>query len=792
MKIKRILFFNVCFLCCLFMNALFAQAQNIHVILATDLSQLSDGGLLKSIICDSENITQFFKKNVPQDKLKLYQVNSHRVTPENIIAKIKEVQANKDDTVVFYYSGHAANDGFNGGHYFQLVDKDGKDTSIARAEVLNKLIDLNAHLTILLTDCCNIHQQRNIKKDASAGSTRGSSDLPSQFSPVIKKLFIDQEGVVDMTTSCPDQSSFGTKDGTGSIGTICWVELWNNYNDMFKENPNLSKDWQKFLDDSIPMFDKLFQETFKGTATTQTTQTPYAYDLPGRPRFGIRAQTLGTGIGNVVILEVAPNMPGDKAGLKVNDIIIRINNKEILDENDYDKAIDESPKKAIINFKRDNKELEVIATLNGMPKTNRVNFGKIGLVIEELSVKEVVADKPAFNAGMKEKDIIVKINNNEIKKAEDIIAAIDSIKDEDMIINITFTREGKENSLAIFTGNYPKGTPVVGINMRGNNNKVYKVIKGSPADRAGIKENCRVIKFNGKDVSNGTQFGKLIDAAVKKKQAKVVIVIQKVDKETEELNLILNLAASLNRGGRAHDKDAPMFGAALNSNSNKIVKIVEGSPAEEAGLEVNDVILKINNQKITNGKEFGEAVEKANSAKQARVELWIRKATTNVEEDAIVTMNLKEVKKETKKEDASDNKEEAPAGNSGAAAEEPSDNSEAAAEELASSQTSNEEMAADSSEESPLESNADESESQTPVFGASMSSENNKIVKIVEGSPAHEVDLQVGDSIIKINNTVINNGNDFSSAIDASPQTAQLVIRTKDGQEKSVVVHLNK
>lgn len=793
MKIKRKLFFSVWFLCLFILTSLSLPAQEIHVILAVDYAG-SESSLLRNIIYDKENMKYFFQSNIPVEKLKLSVMDSFRLTPDAIREEIKKINAKSEDTIVFYYSGHGANDGFNGGHHFQLIS-DGKNVTITRNEILNAMIDKGTHLNILLSDCCNFYQSRtDVKeaKDIEKKVTRTGVATPEDFTPVIKKFFIEPDGVVDITSSAPEEGSYETPQGKGCIATVAWLQVWDKYNELFKKDPTAKKDWETFIEDVIPIQDKFFRELTKDHPVSQVTQTPYAYDLPGRPRFGAFAQTLGTGIGNVVITELLPDSAAEAAGLKKDDVITFLNNKEILDEKDYSKALDESPRDMKIRFKRNGKEFDTIAHLNGQPKRERINFARIGIIIEKLIVKEVIAEKPGEVAGLKENDVILKVNGTTIKETDDLVKEIDKIQKNDWIVEIVYERDKKASKpIKIFTGNYPKGTPIFGVHMRGNNNKIYKIIKNSPADRAGLKENYRILKFNSKLVKNGVEYGKYVEEACRKGIAEVKITAENADRESEEFTVIMNLTAAKEAEEAEIEKAKKiMFGANMKSDSCLITKIVPGSPAEKAGLKVKDTILKFNDKKIATGTEFSKEVDKANEARQARVQLWVRNGSTGVEEDYVVYMNLQEVKKETPKEEkpaqeTTDAQENAPA------AENAQENVSANDNAATSMEDGSNNMEEDQT--SPLDGDSAETGSEeASIFGVSMNNQNNNIDKVVEGSPAERVGLKAGDRLLKINDVEIKTGSDMDKAIDASPQSAQIEYKIADGTRKKAVVKLNK
>ncbi|MDR0327429.1 MAG: PDZ domain-containing protein, partial [Planctomycetaceae bacterium] len=68
------------------------------------------------------------------------------------------------------------------------------------------------------------------------------------------------------------------------------------------------------------------------------TLLPVAYQ---GPRFGVRAVSHPGG--GVRITEIVPNAPGGRAGFEIGDVILDINGTPIRNEQDYSKAIDDSP-----------------------------------------------------------------------------------------------------------------------------------------------------------------------------------------------------------------------------------------------------------------------------------------------------------------------------------------------------------------------------------------------------------------------------------------------------------------
>lgn len=173
-----------------------------------------------------------------------------------------------------------------------------------------------------------------------------------------------------------------------------------------------------------------------------------------------------------------------------------------------------------------------------------------GAKIEEIS-KNSAADK----AGLKEGDVITKVNDKKVYDHEELSNIIRKMKPDDKV-TITYKRNGKESTTTATLGkrkmpvpiapngpeppvapvppvppmgfNFDGGTfdggdfhrffnldnrPRLGVKVQdtedGKGVKVLDVDEGSTADKGGIKDNDIITRFDGKDVNNA---GDLADA----------------------------------------------------------------------------------------------------------------------------------------------------------------------------------------------------------------------------------------------------------------------------------------
>lgn len=177
------------------------------------------------------------------------------------------------------------------------------------------------------------------------------------------------------------------------------------------------------------------------------------------------------------ITEVSKQSAAEKAGLKVNDIIIKVNDEKVTEENDLTKIIKKfnAGDKVMITYIRDGKEATTQAILDknkttytkewnryfdkGFADPNGKYFfntyphkPKLGIQIQDIEeangvkVLDVDDDTPAEKAGLKEEDIITEINGKELKSVDDFKVNLKDLKEGD-----TFKLKYKRSNKTIQT-----------------------------------------------------------------------------------------------------------------------------------------------------------------------------------------------------------------------------------------------------------------------------------------------------------------------------------------------------
>jgi len=155
---------------------------------------------------------------------------------------------------------------------------------------------------------------------------------------------------------------------------------------------------------------------------------------------------------------------------------------------------------------------------------------------------------------------------------------------------------------------------------------VSGVMKGSPAEKSGIKQGDVLLKFNGKDVEDTGHLRNMVSQTPIGTKVKVRLLRQK-----KELDVDVTIAELPKKAGEAaadEDKDggaeesgtlsgltvreltpelARRFGIAEAEAGVVVVKVEQGSRAAEAGVRPGDLVLQVNQKDIASLEDYKKA-----------------------------------------------------------------------------------------------------------------------------------------------------------------------------------------
>jgi serine protease Do len=189
---------------------------------------------------------------------------------------------------------------------------------------------------------------------------------------------------------------------------------------------------------------------------------------------------------------------------------------------------------------------------------------------------------------------------------------------------------------------------------------IVDVVRNSPADDAGLREDDVILKYAGQAVEKTDEFSNLVLETEPGKKVKILILRDGEEKEFEAE--IAKRRAVKKRAfhwsgrrfeipiGRPllgvqvqelNEDLAPYFNVAKNSGV-LITEVSEDSPAEKAGLKAGDVITKINDSKIADHRDLIETLEDYEEGEAVTIE-YVRKGKTETTEVELEGSELPEI-----------------------------------------------------------------------------------------------------------------------------------------------------
>jgi Do/DeqQ family serine protease len=141
---------------------------------------------------------------------------------------------------------------------------------------------------------------------------------------------------------------------------------------------------------------------------------------------------------------------------------------------------------------------------------------------------------------------------------------------------------------------------------------VTDVVKGSPAEKAGIKSGDLVLEIDGREVKNSIQLRAYVQS--KKPGDKVKL---KVLRDGKEMVISVNLGSADKFASAQPSKERSQntkdIGISVREERGKVIvqSVDPNSPAARVGIEPGDVILKINGKDIKSIEDYRRAIEEA-------------------------------------------------------------------------------------------------------------------------------------------------------------------------------------
>ena len=240
---------------------------------------------------------------------------------------------------------------------------------------------------------------------------------------------------------------------------------------------------------------------------------------------------------------------------------------------------------------------------------------------------------PAGDAGVEVGDVIRRIGNKKIADYDALVKRLERLKagqkinvvvqrgDEEVEIEVKLTKLGRLLDRRSGERAEPQVEPepsadraTLGVQLErdAEGAKIYEVLPGSPAAKAGLKDGDVVIEIGGEEVESSAGVAEALGGQSPGDEISI-----KIRRGDEELTKKVTLGrfgdrapdGQLNREEKS-SRGRPSLGVQLERDAQgaKVFEVVPDSAAAEAGLESGDWVIEIEGEPIANAAEMAENI----------------------------------------------------------------------------------------------------------------------------------------------------------------------------------------
>jgi serine protease Do len=170
---------------------------------------------------------------------------------------------------------------------------------------------------------------------------------------------------------------------------------------------------------------------------------------------------------------------------------------------------------------------------------------------------------------------------------------------------------------------------------------ITNVVKGLPADKAGLRRNDVIVEYEGEPVNDVAKFrlkvadsppGKRASIVVLRDGKRVPITVTLAERTPEMLAAATPPAtppaSEALAGVAVRDLTEDEASESQVKSGVIVTEVKDGSPADDAGIQANDIIEEVGGKPATNVAEFGRLLRAARTGKRPAVLLVNRNGTT--------------------------------------------------------------------------------------------------------------------------------------------------------------------
>ncbi len=235
--------------------------------------------------------------------IKYYSGKGNDCSNENLMNTLNSLRCNKDDIILFFYSGHGARSSQDKSEFPQMCLKYSgyeQDKFVAVHTVIEKLKAKGARFTLVMADCCNAVGPGVVAKSLMSRNG-GMIVYDKDMARCYRKLFLDNKGLVAATGCKKGQCSLGN-DAIGGFfsdaffGTAlykaCRGEIPATWEKVLGTAASIVKDMTKTVEIQEPYYEINLKPSSTPTPPAPTPTPPAPPVIAAKPDFASEMATL--------------------------------------------------------------------------------------------------------------------------------------------------------------------------------------------------------------------------------------------------------------------------------------------------------------------------------------------------------------------------------------------------------------------------------------------------------------------------------------------------------------------
>lgn len=400
--------------------------------------------------------------------------------------------------------------------------------------------------------------------------------------------------------------------------------------------------------------------SFSAVAAQEATPAPATQ----QPYLGVTIAAAETG---ATVTAVAPDSPAEQAGIQANDVITTFDGQKVTADSLAAAVgqhnVGDSVKLTVL---RGEQTVDLTATLAARSTTtspavpgNNDNQGNapqgammpyIGIALSDdnnaVTVEGVATGSPAETAGFKVGDVVTRIGDTDVKTAQDVITVVRAAKSGDKL-TLHVTRNGEDVSINVTVGE----TTAQQLNLGGNRGNfqgmngdafsyngttwdIQNLDQNSALYQAGLRSGDQITAINGSNKLDPQSLMQML-AGLNGTNQTVTLTITRSG-QSQTLDVPASALQGMMMGGFPFgDRNGNGFGLPFNfgqqmsgvhlgvqivnldattagqhnltvTDGALVTAVEPNSPAEKAGIKVNDVITAIDGDKVTQQRTLAD------------------------------------------------------------------------------------------------------------------------------------------------------------------------------------------